>query len=337
MHWGNPNALFLLLIIPVGIVIQAFSNRIRKKNFSRFADERFYDFYYQSFSAFRFDLKNIFLLFVLFFLIIALARPQWDREVQIVKKEGVDIVICIDVSKSMEAADIEPSRIDRAKDQISLFIDQLEGDRIAIVAFAGRSFIQCPLTDDYGAARLFLNLLDTESVPVYGTDIGNALHTSMDVFEKDDKHKIIILVSDGEDLEENAVDIAEEIRKQGAVIYSLGIGSPEGSTIPVLDNSGNTVYAKDDEGNIVFSKLDVSNLTKIAQATGGRFFPITPQQSEIYQILTDIKSLEKKKFDSRQFTRYKDQYHYFVFAALFFLILESLIIVRRKNCFKRNA
>jgi Ca-activated chloride channel family protein len=335
MHWSNPTALFLLLILPAGFILTAFASKIRKKTFSKYADSRFFDFYYQKFSSFRFDLKNIFLLLALLFLIIAIARPQWDREVQIVKKEGVDIVICMDVSKSMEATDVEPSRIDRAKDQISLFIDQLQGDRIAIVAFAGRSFVQCPLTDDYGAARLFLNLLDTETVPVYGTDIGIALNTSLSVFDKDDKHKIIILVSDGEDLEENAVDIATEIRKQGAIIYSLGIGSPDGSTIPVKDNNGNTVYAKDDDGNIVFSKLDVTILTKIAQETRGRFFPITPQQSEIYQILTEIKSMEKKKFDSRQFTRYKDQYHYFVLAALFFLLLEAAITVKRSKPFQR--
>ncbi|MCF7919477.1 MAG: VWA domain-containing protein [Candidatus Cloacimonetes bacterium] len=335
MHWGNPNALFLLLILPAGFILIAFTARIRRKAFHKFGDDRFYDFYYQKFSHFRFDLKNIFLLLAMMFLIIALARPQWDREVQIIKKEGVDIVICMDVSKSMAATDIEPSRIDRAKDQISLFIDQLQGDRIAIVAFAGRSFVQCPLTDDYGAARLFLNLLDTETVPVYGTDIGKALQTSLVVFDKEDKHKIIILVSDGEDLEENAIDIATEIRKQGAIIYSLGIGSPEGSTIPIKDESGNTVYAKDDQGNIIFSKLDVNILTKIAQETRGRFFPITPQQSEIFQILTDIKTMEKKKFDSRQFTRYKDQYHYFVIAALILLLLEAVITVTLARPFQR--
>jgi len=335
MQWGNPNALFLLLIFPAVLILIVFTRRIRKKAFSKYAESRFYDYYFQQFSYFKFDLKNILILIALLFLIIALAKPQWDREMQIIEKEGVDIVICMDVSKSMDASDIQPSRIERAKDQISLFIDQLKGDRIAIVTFAGRSFVQCPLTDDYGAAKLFLSLLNTETVSSYGTDIGKAIQTSLDVFAQDDKHKIIILVSDGEDLEEKAIDIAEEAKKQGAIIYSLGIGSPEGSTIPIKDENGNMVYAKNDKGEIVFSRLNVQTLSKIAKATNGRFFPITPQQSEIYQILTEIKTIEKKKIDSRQYSRYKEQYHYFVLTALFFLIIESLIMVIRNTPFER--
>ncbi|MCF7912644.1 MAG: VWA domain-containing protein [Candidatus Cloacimonetes bacterium] len=335
MHWGNPKALFLLLIIPAALILVLLSKRNHKKSFARFAENRFYDYYFQQFSAFKFNLKNVFLIIALLFLIIAMARPQWDREMQIVQKEGVDIVICMDVSKSMDAADIQPSRIERAKDQISLFIDQLKGDRIAIVTFAGRSFVQCPLTDDYGAAKLFLSLLDTETVTSYGTDIGKALQTSIDVFDQKDKHKIIILVSDGEDLEENAVSIAEEAQKQGAIIYSLGIGSPDGSTIPVTDENGNTVYAKNDQGEIIFSRLNVDILSRIAKATNGRFFPITPQQSEIFQILNEIKTMEKKKIDTRQYSRYKDQYHYFVLAALIFIILEFLIMVIRNTPFER--
>ena len=335
MHWGNPEALFLLLLIPAALILVLLSKSNRKKSFSRFAESRFYEYYFQQFSAFKFNLKNVFLIIALLFLILAMARPQWDREMQIVQKEGVDIVICMDVSKSMDAKDIQPSRIERAKDQISLFIDQLKGDRIAIVTFAGRSFVQCPLTDDYGAAKLFLSLLDTETVTSYGTDIGKALQTSLDIFAQKDKHKIIILVSDGEDLEEKAVDIAEEAKKQGAIIYSLGIGSPDGSTIPVTDEDGNTVYAKNDEGEIVFSRLNVDILSRIAKATNGRFFPITPQQSEIYQILNEIRTMEKKKIDSRQYSRYKDQYRYFVLAALVFIILEFLIMVIRNTPFER--
>ncbi|MCK4696139.1 MAG: VWA domain-containing protein, partial [Candidatus Cloacimonetes bacterium] len=165
MQWGNPYLLFLLLLIPIFLVYLGIANHKRKKNFEKFAESRFYEYYMQEFSTFHWSLKNVIFIFAIFFLIIAIARPRWNKEVQIVKKEGIDIVVCIDVSKSMDAQDIKPSRIDRAKDQISLFIDQLKGDRIAIIAFAGKSFVQCPLTNDYGAAKLFLNLLDTETVP----------------------------------------------------------------------------------------------------------------------------------------------------------------------------
>ena len=335
MQWGNPYLLFLIILIPVFLILIGIANHKRKKNFSKFAEVKFYDFFMQQFSGFHWSLKNFIFVFAFLFLIIALAKPRWDKEVQIIKKEGIDIVVAIDVSKSMDATDIQPSRIKRAKDQISLFIDQLKGDRIAIVAFAGKSFVQCPLTNDYNAAKLFLNLLDTETVPSYGTNIGEAISTSLELFGEKEKHKVIIVVSDGEDLEENAVEIAEEAGKQNAIIYTLGIGSPEGSTIPIKNRDGDVVYAKDDKGDIIFTKLDISTLTQIAKKGNGRFFPITPRQSEIYEIMKNINSFEKKKFDSKEYVRYKEQYKYFVIAALILLLIESLIIYKKKTKFKR--
>ena len=335
MHWGNPYLLFLIILIPVFLILVGAANHNRKKNFSKFAEVKFFDFFMQQFSGFHWSLKNFIFVFAFLFIIIALARPRWNKEVQIIKKEGIDIVVALDVSKSMDATDIQPSRIKRAKDQISLFIDQLKGDRIAIVAFAGQSFVQCPLTNDYDAAKLFLNLMDTETVPSYGTNIGGAISNALEIFGEKEKHKVIIVVSDGEDLEENATKIAEEAGKQNAIIYTLGIGSPEGSTIPIKNRDGDVVYAKDDKGDIVFTKLDITTLTQIAKKGNGRFFPITPQQSEIYEIMKNINSFEKKKFDSKEYVRYKEQYKYFVITALLLLLIESLIIYKKKTKFKR--
>ncbi|KQC06357.1 MAG: hypothetical protein APR54_07260 [Candidatus Cloacimonas sp. SDB] len=335
MKWNNPYILLLLILVPIFLFFLSFARIQRKKKFERFANKKLYEFYFQEFSNFHWSLKNLLLILTFFFLILAAARPQWDKEVQIIKKEGIDIVVCIDVSKSMDAADIQPSRLERAKDQISLFIDQLQGDRLAIIAFAGTSFVQCPLTDDYGAARLFLSLLDTETVPSYGTNIGAALEMAMELFEVSDKHKVIVVASDGEDLEENSLDIAKKISQEGAVIYTLGIGSPEGSTILLQDNKGNQEYAKDDEGNIIFTKLDINTLTQIARITDGRFFPITPHQSEIFEIMQNINVIEKKKFDSREFIRYKEQYRYFTIFALISFLISILIANRKKINFNR--
>lgn len=335
MQWENPYLLFLILLLPVMYILIWVADHKRKKNFSKYADVKFYDFFMQQFSSFHWSLKNSIFVLSFLFMIIALAKPRWDKEVQIIKKEGIDIVVAIDVSKSMDATDIQPSRIKRAKDQISLFIDQLKGDRVAIVAFAGKSFVQCPLTNDYGAAKLFLNLLDTETVPSYGTNIGEAITSSLELFGEKEKHKVIIVVSDGEDLEENAGKIAQEAGRQNAIIYSLGIGSPEGSTIPIKSSNGDLVYAKDDKGDIIFTKLDITTLTQIAKKANGRFFPITPQQSEIFEIMKNINSFEKKKFDSKEYVRYKEQYKYFVITALVLILLESLIIFRKKTKFKR--
>lgn len=330
MKWGNPNILILLILVPIAFFLIGMTNRNRKKRFNRFAENRFYNFYLQEFSLFHWSLKKIIFIIGLMFIIIAAARPQWGREIQIVKKEGIDIVICLDVSKSMDAQDIQPSRMERAKDQISLFIDQLKGDRIALVAFAGKSFVQCPLTDDYGAAKLFLNLLDSESISIYGTDIGGALSTAYELFGEAEKHKVVIVVSDGEDLEENSIKTAEELAKKGAIIYTMGIGSENGSTIPISEPGGDVRYAKDDEGNIVFTKLDIDVLSQISDAARGRFYPITPQQSEIFEIMKNINFIEKKRFDSREYTRYKDRYRYFVVAGLLFLLIDIFIIPKKK-------
>lgn len=335
MRWQNPYILLLLVLVPILLFFLSFSRIQRKRKFEKYAEAKLYGFFFQEFSSFKWSLQNILFILAFFFTVIAAARPQWDKEVQIVKKEGIDIVVCIDVSKSMDAVDIQPSRIERAKDQISLFIEQLQGDRIAIIAFAGESFVQCPLTDDYGAAKLFLSLLDTETVPSYGTNIGAALEMAISLFAEDNKHKVIVVASDGEDLEEMSLETAEEIGKQGAIIYTLGIGSPEGSTIPITDASGNIEYAKDDAGNIIFSKLDVSILTQIAKTGNGRFFPITPHQSEIFEIMQNINSIEKKKFDSKEFIRYKEQYRFFLIPALLFFLIAVSLGNSRKNTFKR--
>lgn len=310
-------------------------NRRRKRYFSRFAENRFYNFFMSQLSLFHYSLKNSLFILALFFMIIALAQPRWGKELQEVKKEGIDIVVCLDVSKSMDAEDIKPSRIERAKDQISLFIENLTGDRIAIIPFAGKSYVQTPLTDDYGAAKMFLSLLNTNSIQQQGTNIGNAIENAMKLFRKESKHKVIILVSDGEDLSKDAIDKAKKAAKSGAIIYSLGIGTTEGSTIPMKDENGNTVYAKDDKGNIILTKLDVATLSKIATITGGKFYPITPRQSEIYDILKNINSMEKSKYSSKEFLRYKEQYKYFALMALILLFIENLIIYTKKSKMKR--
>jgi len=244
-------------------------------------------------------------------------------------------VVCIDVSKSMDATDIQPSRLERAKDQISLFVDQLKGDRIAIVPFAGSAFVQCPLTDDYGAVKLFLSNLDTNTVPVWGTDISAALTKAASVFPANTKNKVVVLISDGEDLEGNVVSQARKMGEKKITIYTLGVGSPEGSSIPMKDNNGNTQYARDASGAIVLSKLDSRTLDAIATSTGGKFYLVTPQQSEIFAIMKSIENLEKNKYSSKYYDRFKDQYTWFAGFALFLFIISILITYKRKNEMKR--
>jgi len=331
MQWGNPNILYVLAVIPVLIFLIIISGYLNKKRFKRFAEEKFYDFFLNRFSFFHWNFKNFFLLLPMILLIIAAARPQWGQEVQIIQKEGLDIAICIDVSLSMKASDIRPNRLQRAKDQISYFFDKLKGDRVAIIGFAGTSFIQLPMTDDYQAAKLFLGLLDTDSVPVPGTNIGNALLTAQTAFPDPDRNKIIVVISDGEDLEEQGVEIAKELGDKGIIIHTLGVGSPEGSPIMIQNPQGNQEYAKDNNGNIIITKLDTDVLSRIAREGNGRFFMVTPHQAEIYEILRTIEELEKDKYDAKEFVRYQERYLYFAIIALISIILESLILYNKNS------
>ncbi len=329
MKWANSEILYLLLLIPVLWIMTGFSSRSRKKAFSRFAEKKFYNFFFQQFSYFHWNMKNVLLTLAVVFLILAGARPQWGKHVSTLTKEGIDIVVCLDTSISMNATDIQPSRIIRAKDQISEFIENLKGDRIAIVPFAGISYVQCPLTSDYNAAKLLLGFIDTDSVPVAGTDIGAALRKAHSLFQADQKYKVVVLISDGEDLEESALKTANELAQKGIIIYTLGVGSPQGAPIPEKNN-GNIEYVKDSDGNIVMTKLDVNTLSRLASIGDGKFYAVTPQQTEIAEMLRSINRIEKSKLDSKQFTNYKDQYHYFLLTALALLLLEQLIGYRKK-------
>lgn len=335
MQWYNINALFGLLLIPVFAVFLYFADRRRIKRFAKFSDNKFYHFYYQQFSKFHWNMKQVLMIFALFFLILALARPQWDQEIKIYTQEGIDIVVCLDVSKSMDAEDVKPSRMQRAKNHIAQFINQLSGDRVGLVAFAGESIVQSPLTNDYSAARLFLDLLDTNSISKLGTDIASGLKESASLFHDESRHKLVILVSDGEDLQGRGVKTAEQLSEEGVTVYVLGIGTTQGSPIPIRDEDGKLEYAKDQHGEIILTKLDVNTLSAIASVTGGKFYPITPHQSEIYEILKEIESYEKDLYETREYIRYKEQYHYFVIISIILLLIESVLLYRKRNKFKR--
>ncbi len=324
MNLVNPNLLFLLLlIIPLAVLLILIRKRYQKR-FSQFAEEGFWEFYFGQWSFFFLRLKFILLLLALAMIILAMVRPQWDRETQDIRRSGVDIAICIDASKSMDATDILPSRLQRAKDQITSFINEQKGDRIALIPFAGSAFVQCPLTDDYEAARILLSSLTTSSMPVWGTDIGQALQVSGSVFDKNTRTKVVVLISDGEDLGEEALKTARELARQGIIVYAMGVGTPAGTRITL---SGDEARGSQ-SGSETITKLDNETLEKIAKLAGGGFFMITPNQSEISAILQHIASLEKTRLSSVKLTLFKEQFQLFAIAALFLLLLEALLGTR---------
>ena len=329
MTLANPTALYALLVIPLFIFFLFIFKHRRKKQLLKFCDENLLDHHNKNFSSFYFNVKTFLLILAYIFFTIALARPQWDREMREVNQFGQDLVFLIDVSKSMDAQDISPTRIERAKNQINLFLDELRGDRVALVAFAGDAIIICPLTTDYAALKMIVSTLSTETITDYGTDVAAGLLKAAEVFDQTATAKTVILLSDGEDLEENGFTVARQLSQEGIVVYTIGIGTPEGSPIQITNERGQTEYARDDQGNVIITRLDVMGLHRIAEITNGQFYMITPQYSEIYEVLRQIQHNERTMITTRQFFRYKEQYHYFLMLGLVMLLLECFVGYRR--------
>ena len=277
-------------------------------------------------------LKVSLLLLGFSFLILALMRPQIGTRLETVKREGQDIVIALDVSKSMLAEDIKPNRLQKAKHEIAGLIDRLEGDRVGLVAFAGQSFTQCPLTLDYGAAKIFLDIMDTETIPVPGTAIGEAIKTSINVFDKKErKHKVLVLITDGEDHESEPLKWAKEAKKEGIIIYTVGIGSIEGVPIPENPSEVSKGFKKDKDGEVVISKLDEVTLEKIALETNGKYYRATPREAELDKIYEAVYGMEKKELASLQFTQFEDRFQYFLIIALVLIVFEFIVSDRIKT------
>jgi Ca-activated chloride channel family protein len=331
-RFANQEYLFLLLVIPVLVMFFIWANKSKKKLMKRFGDLKLLDKLMLSRSPRRQNVKIFFLIFAISLFLVALARPQIGTKLEEVKRKGLDIFVAVDVSLSMKAEDIKPNRLDKAKHELSRLIDLMEGDRIGLIVFAGEAFIQCPLTLDYSAAKMFLDIMDPSLIPVQGTALGKAIEKSMESFvQTERKHKVLILITDGEDTIEDPMKAAEAAEKEGVVIYTVGIGSPQGVPIPLHDDSGRqTGFKKDIDGNIVTSKLDSLMLEKIALQTGGKYYNATPSEMELNKIYEAIGQMEEKELSSRVFSQYEDRYQYFLALGLLFLLLDIFFPERKR-------
>ncbi len=277
--------------------------------------------------------KVILVLLGLTFLAVSLARLQFGTHLEALKREGIDIMVALDLSNSMMARDMQPNRLEKAKQEIRSIVQRLTGDRIGLVAFAGEAFVQCPLTLDYAAAEMLLGVMDQNSVSVQGTSLSSAIEAAQSAFsQQEKKHKVLLLLTDGEDHEGGAVERAEAARKDGVKIYTVGIGNPAGEPIPVLDRKGNQVgFRKDDSGEVIVSRLDETTLQKIALETGGRYYPATAGELELDRIFDEISKLEKKELEGTLITRYDDRYQWPLLLALLFVVGEFFISERKKS------
>jgi Ca-activated chloride channel family protein len=268
-------------------------------------------------------------------LILALCNLQTGNKMEEVKREGADIIVCLDVSNSMLAQDLSPNRLERAKFALEKMIDKLQGDRLGIVVFAGEAYVQLPITTDYGAAKLFLGSINTQMVPTQGTNIGAAIRKALEGFSKDEeKNKTIVVITDGENHEPEAIEAAEDADKAGIMINTIGIGSEGGVPIPLMNNGVVSGYRKDKDGNTVVTKLNKSLLQDIAGKTDGIYVQATNADIGLDAILNKLNELDKKQIDTKMYTDYEDQFQWFLGLALIFLLIEFLISERISNWFR---
>lgn len=333
LRFENPQYLYWLLIIPVLVAIYVMIRLWNKKQFGRFANIRLRGYLVPMFSSTRSNTKFVIFNLIIALLIIGAANLQSGSKMEKVKREGIDLFICVDISNSMHAEDIAPNRLERSKQAINKLISKLNGDRIGIIVFAGNAYVQLPITTDYSAAKMFLSAVDTDLIPTQGTETGRAIELAVNSFGDNEHNKAIVIISDGEDHENgDAVKAAQEAAKRGIKIYTIGMGLDEGAPIPLYNKYGKkTGYKKDKEGNIIITKLDDNILRQIAEIGDGIYVRASNSNVGLDKIYDDINKTEKSEIESNVFTDYDDQFQWFVGAAIVLLIIEILLSSGKKE------
>ena len=325
LYFAQPVYLYLLLLVPVFLIGYGLLRKLRTLRIRRLGEEPLVRALMPSWSGAKGWVRMILFALAFAFFAIGLARPQTGARLSEHKARGAEIVICLDVSNSMLAEDYSPNRLERAKLAISRLSDKLQDDRIGLVLFAGTSFVQLPVTTDYVSAKMFLSSISTESVPVQGTAIGDAIHLALKSFSpQSEKSRVIVVISDGENHEDDPVAAAKEAAEMGVKVYTIGVGSPEGQPIPV-----NGELLRDKDGDIVVTKLDEATLREVAREGGGAYIHAGGEEFGLNPIIQDIRALKEEEFGSVVFEEYDEQYMYFFGIALLLLCLEMVVGERR--------
>lgn len=335
IRFAHPEYLYLLVVVPVFILFYLIYKGWKKRALQRFGDQEVITQLMPNQSKTKGLLKLILLITGVTFLIIGILDPQVGSKLEKVKREGIDLYLVLDVSNSMLAEDIKPNRLERAKLAISNLIDKLQGDRIGIIIFAGNAYKQLPLTTDYSAARLFLSVVDTKIVPIQGTAIGEAIDMATLSFGETEHNKAIVIITDGENHEDDAVGAAKAANELGIKVFTIGMGLPDGAPIPLFNNGNQVGYKKDREGKTVITKLNEDMLRQISAAGGGSYARANNATTGLSRIFEDINSLDKKEIETRQFTNYEDRFQLFLGIAFILILIELLIADRRASWAKK--
>ena len=330
IHFAQAQYLLLILLIPFFFIGYALFRKGRNKKIAKLGNPGILAALMPERSRAKGWVRISFFAVAWFFFAIGLARPQMGAKLKENNRKGAEIMIALDVSNSMLAQDYYPNRLERAKLAISRLVDKLQGDRIGLIVFAGQSFVQLPITTDYVSAKIFLNTIGTESVPVQGTALGEAISTAIKSFSSEaqmqQENKAIILITDGENHEDDAVAAARNAAELGIKVFCVGVGSPEGKPIPYGENGD---LMKDKDGNIVVTKLNEAVLEEVAAAGGGAYVRAGNAEFGLNPIIDELKQLQEQQFKSVVFEDFEEQYMYFFAIALFFLLLEFLVGSKR--------
>ena len=328
----NPEYLYFLISVPILMLFFAYGLYTRKKKLQKIGDLGLLESLMPDVSLKRQILKFVFVVLALVSLIIMMARPQMGMNVDTKERHGIEMVVALDVSNSMLATDVKPQRMDKAKMLVSNIADKMTNDKIALVVFAGQAFIQLPITSDFVSAKMFLDAISPNMVPSQGTNIGEAINLSMNSFTaQKNVQRAIVVITDGEDQAEEAENAAAEAAKKGIHIFVLGIGSPKGATIPMADGGS----LRDKEGNIVISKLNEEMCNKIATAGRGAYIHVDNSNIAQERLYYELNKLEKTTLGTTVYSDYAEQFQVFVLIALLLLVLDALVLEKKKGYFKR--
>lgn len=332
LRFENPAFLYLLIIIPVIIVIRLLEMRKRKLKLKKFGDLSLLKQLMPDVSSSRKSLKFWLMIAALALLIVMLARPQMGTKISQEKRKGIEVIISLDISNSMRAEDVVPSRLDKSKMLVENMVDNFTNDKVGLVVFAGDAFIQLPITSDYVSAKMFLQNTDPSLIATQGTDLAGAIELSSKSFTQQDKvGRAILIITDGEDHEGGAIEAAEKARKNGIRVFVLGVGSTKGSPVP----DGNGGYMKDNSGQEVISALNEEMCKQVAQAGGGAYIHVDNTSLAQRQLNDELTKLQKGDISSVVYSEYDEQFQAVGILVLILLIIEMLILERKNPFFKK--
>lgn len=329
-RFAHPELLYLLAIIPLLLVFYVVMVRRKKKAIAEFGNPELLKPLMPLLSFKRGAWKFVVLVVALAFVIVGVAGPQFGSKLQQVKKEGVELMIALDVSNSMLAQDIKPNRLEKAKMAISRMVEKLANDKIGMIVFAGDAYVQLPITTDYSSAKLFLSNISTDLMPVQGTAIGAAINLAAKSFTPEtEASKAIIVITDGENHQDDAVAAARAANEKGITVHTVGMGLEQGAPIPEKGNPGQ--FMKDGQGNVVISKLDEEALQQIAKAGEGVYVRANNADVGLGQLLDEVNQMNKTLLEERVYSDYAEKYQYFLIAGLFFVLVEFMILGRKNK------